>query len=709
MADSINIVKPLNPIATIQPVSSSIAQPNLAGQQLLSALANGTLLRGFVVNRDVQNNPILRTEQGDVVVNSTIFIKTGSEVVFRVDTSQPSLARIITIDEQTPEAYVAQLPHGLTEDTVDPGQLRSALTATQFTEALAEQEFSALPVLKAVLLQAAGNQPSTATPAVLPATVPLPTSLPTPAPTSAPTALPTAVPAPITLPAVPLALQQLPAGTPLTLTLVDVELPPLPIAVSSIPTAPGLASLLPPPAPNALNTTTTLTTQNTPTAPIIANAAADIAELVGTPPAPPPSALPPSVVPPTILPQASTPLPALEVANLPPALAAALYASGEPAPSVPAQPFTGATATFPRSANAYAPAALPIAPALAAPPITSPTTPAAITSAASPVAQPALPPAATGVTGGPGPTAQAKPPATNNVTLPATVIGHGEDGSTILHTPFGTVKTYTAQPLPTGSLLQVRAEIAPHITPDVIATLSSSVPLPRAAAPASYDYLAQAVTQLQTADPATLTALSNQLPVLGPKFISGLLYFLSAVKTGDIKSQLSPRLISLLETASPGLLSRLGADVRDLNQQWTQSPLSDWKGITFPLLYGGEVHPVRFYVRDESGGGEQTKVSAIKGGQRFLLDLHLSALGDMQLDGFVREGQPSKSFELYLRSEQPLDLELSQQIRGIFETSLGATGLGGQIVFQEGAEHFVRPAAKPPAAPTDGTPNTILA
>ena len=52
--------------------------------------------------------------------------------------------------------------------------------------------------------------------------------------------------------------------------------------------------------------------------------------------------------------------------------------------------------------------------------------------------------------------------------LQATVIGHGEDGSNIVHTPFATVKIYTDQPLPSGTNLIVTAEVttqsAPHDT-----------------------------------------------------------------------------------------------------------------------------------------------------------------------------------------------------------------------------------------------------
>jgi hypothetical protein len=288
-------------------------------------------------------------------------------------------------------------------------------------------------------------------------------------------------------------------------------------------------------------------------------------------------------------------------------------------------------------------------------------------------------------------------------TIQANVIGHGEDGSTILHTPFATLKIYTAQPLPTGTKLDIRAEIVARSGVDSITTF----PTAPQAAPEDFDYLAQALSRLQTTDPDVMNALLNQLPSIGPKFTSGLLFFLTAVKGGDVRTLFNPRIQSRLETLSPTTLNRLGLDIDELHTQWTNSPLQDWKAVTLPLVWQQTVNPVRLYVRDDTGGGDKATAEAI--GQRFLLDLHLSALGDMQIDGFVRHTQKARSLELYLRAATPLEAGIIDGIRTIFEQSLGATGLTGHLVFQEGIEHFVRPALKPPASTSDGNANTILA
>jgi hypothetical protein len=115
---------PVNTVITIQPVATAIPNRDSApGANPLATLPAGTTVEGFVVNRDAQNNPILRTPLGDLRITSDVFLKTGSEVVFRVDTSQASLARIVTVDGLSPQEYSAQSSRGLTQDTISSSAL----------------------------------------------------------------------------------------------------------------------------------------------------------------------------------------------------------------------------------------------------------------------------------------------------------------------------------------------------------------------------------------------------------------------------------------------------------------------------------------------------------------------------------------------------------------------------------------------------------
>lgn len=93
-------------------VSPPAPIPGIASQSaalILSQMALGSVLAGFIVNRDASGNPVLRTPKGDVAFASHFFLKIGSEVVIRVEShAGHSQARILTVNGQAPEVAEAQ-------------------------------------------------------------------------------------------------------------------------------------------------------------------------------------------------------------------------------------------------------------------------------------------------------------------------------------------------------------------------------------------------------------------------------------------------------------------------------------------------------------------------------------------------------------------------------------------------------------------------
>lgn len=120
-------------LVTIEPITvSGTAQNTTQTPNPLSTLTNGTFVDGFVVNRNPQNQPILRTSAGDVLLNTQLFLKTGTEVTIRVDNTQPNLARIITINGQSPEIFAehqrSQLAVGASDSL--SSQMASAVSSS---------------------------------------------------------------------------------------------------------------------------------------------------------------------------------------------------------------------------------------------------------------------------------------------------------------------------------------------------------------------------------------------------------------------------------------------------------------------------------------------------------------------------------------------------------------------------------------------------
>lgn len=626
---------PVSPIITIQPVAPHVPNPE-AGANPLANVPTGTLVEGFVVNRDGQNNPILRTPIGDLRVTSEVFLKTGSEVVFRVDTSQASLARILTVDGLNPQDYNAQNnARSLLTDTVSTSALLPNLARAG---AMAMPQPTATPMLAAMLLQATPPSP-----------------------------LLTSLQATQTLPFLA-QLRALRPGATLRMTVYDLQLPPSPVAVRDVPESPHLQGLLPPKLPLSMNQggeaakampLPLLAAEMEAAHPQAAGAGVARAQArpeVPTAPAPPAPAPANPAAPratPEHSPEAATTRPTPDAPTAAPTTrapipAAAMHAYGMSAPRPPMM-------------------AAPMAAAAQATPLTAP--------------HPAAPAAP----------AAALPPDQ----LEAQVIGHEADGANILHTAVASLKVYTPQPLPTGTSLRIRLEAAPAAegAPPTSVTGTTA----ETGDAEGWEPLGQALKRLEATAPDDARDLSARLPAPNARLTSHLLTFFTAIKTGDIEAALPRRLWRALEVASPDILAKLRRNGEALEALPSAAPGNPWQAFSLPMLVGGQLQAVTLYLHRDKEEQASDEAARRAQGQRFILEVGLSEIGAMQFDGFVRAREVKQSFDLVVRCARPLDAPLAQDIRDIFDTSLKTTGLVGQLVFQHGAEYFVRPVAKPTA------------
>ena len=143
-------------LISVIPAQPSIAQPGTAqtvttqaGAPVLPQLPNGTVLSGFIINRDPSGNPILRTETGDVIFASNFFLKIGSEVVLRLQTTAgKQAAHLISVNGQPPEVAASQSAFSDEPDIII-GQkqpiTREQTQATQQTAPAAQAAASTLP------------------------------------------------------------------------------------------------------------------------------------------------------------------------------------------------------------------------------------------------------------------------------------------------------------------------------------------------------------------------------------------------------------------------------------------------------------------------------------------------------------------------------------------------------------------------------------
>src|SRR5271155_2260893 len=105
----------------------------------LSGLTPGTILSGFIINRDLSGNPILRTDSGDITFSSNFFLNIGSEVSIRVENSLAgTLAHILTVNGQPPEIATAQSAFAQEPEVIVSQNLSASPEQVQTTAAAAE-------------------------------------------------------------------------------------------------------------------------------------------------------------------------------------------------------------------------------------------------------------------------------------------------------------------------------------------------------------------------------------------------------------------------------------------------------------------------------------------------------------------------------------------------------------------------------------------
>ena len=195
---------------------------------------------------------------------------------------------------------------------------------------------------------------------------------------------------------------------------------------------------------------------------------------------------------------------------------------------------------------------------------------------------------------------------------------------------------------------------------------------------------------LSAADPTLATQfVRSVLPQANTQLAATLLFFLSAARGGDIRGWIGDRVATRLDEAGRAdLLPKLSAELSAPARAAPDSPAGEWRSQTIPLYQDGDVGGLSAHVRRTSDDGG-TAAEGDSAGRRFLLDIDLSRMGPLQLDGLVRD----KRFDLTIRSEAALPEPMRHDLRTLFRDASDAVGLHGGLTFQAGGHDWVTVAA----------------
>jgi len=282
------------------------------------------------------------------------------------------------------------------------------------------------------------------------------------------------------------------------------------------------------------------------------------------------------------------------------------------------------------------------------------------------------------------------PPSASTLTPGAvfngTVTGATPQGQPIVQTPHATIALETTAKVVEGARVIFKLESVPvppsAVDASKLGRFSEAGTLVQARA---WPQLDEALKVLAHADPARFDHVAqNALPRPGAKLTSQMLFFLSALKGGDIKSWLGDTVNRVIERDRPGLTGRLSGDFQIMSKLADSSQSGDWRLALVPLWGSDELEQLRMYYRNHSGQeGEDESTEET----RFILDIDLSNIGHLQMDGLMKP--EDKRLDLIVRTDAPLPEGWRTDIGEIFITAQDITGLKGSLAFQAAPGNFV--------------------
>ncbi|MGB1025446.1 MAG: hypothetical protein ACPGYL_02715 [Rhodospirillaceae bacterium] len=277
----------------------------------------------------------------------------------------------------------------------------------------------------------------------------------------------------------------------------------------------------------------------------------------------------------------------------------------------------------------------------------------------------------------------------------------------LVQTPSGLLALQARLDLPPGTNLTLNVLSAtapgsgnPLQAAQVAGAASGSTPL---SGGSGWPALSQGLDALARTDPAAAAGLRTMVPQPSPALGAAMSSFVQAVRPGgDVQKWPGEANLRALEKSGrrgAELANRLSRDVADMAGRVAEQS-GDWRAMSVPFLAGGEIEAITVILR-QMGGQDKTEDDESKDGdlggkqrggqgddQRFLIDLDLSRLGPMQLDGVFQ--RKDRSLTITLRSVAPLEARMRQDIRLLFSDALRHMALSGEISF-ENTRAFVRP------------------
>ena len=276
--------------------------------------------------------------------------------------------------------------------------------------------------------------------------------------------------------------------------------------------------------------------------------------------------------------------------------------------------------------------------------------------------------------------------------LSGVVAPNSHVGKPLLQTELGLLSLDTAIDLPAGTRVELETVSPPTVPDTAVAQAPARAAAPPIGIQASWPAFDEAVQTLRQSDTQAAQQLLQRLPTVGPQLGPTLLALASAVQSGTLRAWLGEEPIKALDKAGKKrLIENLESDLSEMRDsvRLPSSGNREWQAWMMPMAFGQQIERVRVVVRRPPGDEEETRQREEEG-TRFLVDVEMSRLGPLQLDGLVK--RRSKTFHLIIRSQQDLPEPMQSDINAIFMRALEGLDMAGSANFLKTAV-FVEPQA----------------
>lgn len=220
-----------------------------------------------------------------------------------------------------------------------------------------------------------------------------------------------------------------------------------------------------------------------------------------------------------------------------------------------------------------------------------------------------------------------------------------------------------------------------------------------------WNVLNEAISALEQVDAPAVDALKAVLVQTGNKMPALMLNYLNAVNAGaDVRAWLGDANVRALESLGKrgqAVLKQLEKEFSSGAKKMTDGK-SVWKGYDIPFMTGTAVEPVSLYLQQSSEALEEraknkpAPVTAV----RFVLDLNLTKLGRVQLEGLSQRAK--RSFNLNIRHAYPFDAAFEDRVRALFTKTLDALNYTGVVALKRTDEFIEIKEERAAPAASDG-------